>query len=297
MEQLPWIEFEIGEKYTNEKGVFTVVSIKDGQIVIEYEDGKRISSDIALQIRIQERRRWEMKNLEKKKTAATVKSKRSPVRKTEKIFPGLQPETFQNKTSGMKWRNREQLGGSVTTRLPSGRFNFNSWPSNRRNEIYWADVNHWKTTNISYPAKFFARADETSFAWGFYIERPDQTGIKSADWETFIEWLSAEENEKWIREVALEEGLEVYDNQQSCFCGVIKPRLADWAVEGSSVRDSADRLNACINSWQATAWLDLVFAKRIEKADAIGRADAITTDISRLFLRLLPLYEAAVSHL
>lgn len=297
MEQLSPIEFEVGQKYTNEKGVFTVVSIKDDQMVLEFEDGEKINSDIALQIRIQERRRWEMMPPEKKKKAATVKSRRASTRKTVKTFAGLQPDTFQNKISSLKWRNRDQLGGSVTSRLPSARFTFNSWSSSRRNEIYWADTTHWKTTQISYPARFFAGADETTFAWGFYIERPDDTGNKSTDWETFIEWLSIEKNELWIRDLALKEGLEVYDNQKSCFGGIIKPREADWAVEGSSVRKATDRLSTCINSWHATAWLDLMVAKRIAKAEAIKRADAIAGDISSLFGRLLPLYEAAVSHL
>lgn len=297
MENLSQIEFEIGQQYTNEKGVFTVVSIKDDQIVIEFEDGEQISSDIAFQQRIQERRRWEMMAPEKKKKVATAKSRRSSTRKTVKHFAGLQPDVFMNKISSVKWRGRDQLGGGVTSRLSSARFNFNSWSSGRRNEIHWADSNHWKTKNISYPAKFFASADEASFTWGFYIERPDQTGNQSADWDAFIEWLGVDKHEQWIRTVALEEGLEVFDNHKSCFGGLIKPREADWSVEGSSVRKSTDRLSTCINSWHPTAWLDLMIAKRIGKADAIKRGEAIAEDISILFGRLLPLYEAAVSHL
>jgi hypothetical protein len=78
---------------------------------------------------------------------------------------------------------------------------------------------------------------------------------------------------------------------------LIKPRQADWSVEGSSVRKDTEKLSTCINSWQATAWLDLIVAKRISKADAIKRADTIVGDISTLFSCLLPLYEASVSHL
>ncbi|MFZ5569848.1 MAG: hypothetical protein ACOZF0_05565 [Thermodesulfobacteriota bacterium] len=87
MEQSEGIEFEVGQKYTNEKGVFTVVSIAGDQIVIEFEDGEQISSEIAFQRRIQERRRWESIQLEKKKTAAAPKVRRASAKKTPKTSP------------------------------------------------------------------------------------------------------------------------------------------------------------------------------------------------------------------
>ncbi len=298
MEKISKIEFEVGQKYTNEKGIFEVVSLGGGQIVMKFENGEQIKSDIELQHRIQKRRLFEQLMQEEKLKPKPVKSRRSSTRKSEKkIYAGLVPDIFQAKISSTKWRSRDQLGGCVTSHLPTSRFNLNSWPASGRNEIHWADSAHWKTKKISSLAKFFACADETSFAWGFYIERPDDTGTASADWEAFIQWLSQEENDQWIRSIALEEGLEIYDNHKLSFGGVIKPRETDWLVEGSSIRDSANLLSDYINSLKAAAWLDLMIAKRISKADAINRTGAIVEDIASLFGRLLPLYEAAVSHL
>ncbi len=79
MEQ-PKIEFEVGQKYTNEKGNFTVVSIKEDQMIIEFEDGEQISSDVAFQLRIQERRWLEKMLQEKKKNSPAKKSgRKTPV--------------------------------------------------------------------------------------------------------------------------------------------------------------------------------------------------------------------------
>jgi hypothetical protein len=297
MEEIPEIEFKVGESYTNEKGVFEVISIKGDRMVIAFENGEELSSSINLQRQIQSRRHWEKAMREKEAESPATRARQKPRRKSANLFSGLQSEVFQNKISNTKWRSRQQLGGSVAAQLSFDRFNFNSWAAASRNEIHWADTSHWKSKKIPHAAKFFARADETSFSWGFYIERPDATGSESADWEAFIQWLRHPENDQWLREVAHQEGLEVYDAHKSCFIGVIRPREADWGVEGSSVRKSTDALGACIDSWMATAWLDLMIAKRIPMAEAIGQAENIADDIAALFGHLLPLYEAAVSHL
>ncbi len=297
MEKLPEIEFKVGESYSNEKGVFEVMSIKGDQMVMEFKNGERVSSDVNLQRRIQNRRQWEKSMREKEAASPPPQPRRKLSRKSEKSFSGLQSKVFQNKISDIHWRSRQQLGGCVSAQLNFARFNFLSWAAASRNEIHWADASHWKSKKISHVAKFFARADETSFAWGFYIERPDATGSESDDWKAFIRWLRRPENDQWLRGVARNEGLEIYDTHKSCFVGVIRPRESDWGIEGSSVRNSADALGTCIDSWPATAWLDLMIAKRISKEEAIDQAESIADDIASLFGRLLPLYEAAVSHL
>jgi len=273
LEEFPEIEFKVGESYSNEKGFFEVISIKGGRMVMEFKNGEEVSSDINLQRNIQIRRQWEKSMREKEAAAPPTLTRQRPRRKSAKSFSGLQSEIFQNKISDTKWRSRQQLGGSVAAQLSFAHFNFNSWAAVSRNEIHWADASHWKSKKIPHVAKFFARADETSFAWGFYIERPDATGSESADWEAFIRWLRRPENDQWLREVARNDGLEVYDTHKSCFVGVIRPREADWSVEGSSVRKSTDTLGTCIDSWAATAWLDLMIAKRISMAEAIGQAE------------------------
>jgi hypothetical protein len=297
MEELEKFEFDVGERYTNERGVFEVLSIerKSNEMVIRWEDGQEIKSDIELQLRIQKRRRREKMVQEREAESGSAKTGRTLTGKRAKPFEGLQSEDFRNKISRTNWRSRGQLGGTVTAQLPSDRFSFNSWAARGRNEIHWADAVNWKNERISHPAKFFACADETSFAWGFYIERPTSNDNGSADWDAFIKWLRNEENDQWLRGVALEEDLKVYDAHQSCASDVISPREADWGVEG--VDTSTDTLGAAIDSWPENARLDLMIAKRIPKEDAIARKKAIAENIANLFSRLLLVYAAAVAHM
>ena len=52
-------EFTVDEQYENEKGIFTVVSIQKHDMVIRWQDGEKITTDIKLQSRIQKRKQRE----------------------------------------------------------------------------------------------------------------------------------------------------------------------------------------------------------------------------------------------
>jgi hypothetical protein len=80
-------EFVVGEKYENEKGVFTVVSIEKGEMLIQWANGEEAQTSMEFQDRIQKRRHWEKtRQMEKmdavkpppKKTRASKSSKREP---------------------------------------------------------------------------------------------------------------------------------------------------------------------------------------------------------------------------
>ena len=297
MEEEQTIEFVVGETYENEKGPFEVLSIERDAMVIRWESGESIETTVSFQRRIQERRRWEQQMKEKTVNAASGKARRTATRKAKSAFEGFRPEDFKKTVSRTPWRSRSQFGGAVTSRLQSTRLNFNSWAAKRRNEAHWADMTHWKNKVVDYPAKFCARADETTLAWGFYVERPDSTRSSSPDWEAFSQWLGQEENDDWLRGVALEQGLEVYDTQQRSFSGVLKPQDNDWVlVDGDGTQDKMGRLATIIGSWPVDTWLDLMIAKRISKEEAIAQGQDIAQDVAELFGHLFPLYEAAVSH-
>jgi len=77
-------DFKVGEQYTNEKGVFKVLSIKGEQMVIRWENGEELKSSVDIQRRIQERRSQEQVAIEKKAEAAAAKPPRAAARKTSK---------------------------------------------------------------------------------------------------------------------------------------------------------------------------------------------------------------------
>jgi hypothetical protein len=59
MEPITEFEFTVDEQYENEKGIFTVVSIHKQDMVICWQNGEKITTNIDLQGRIQKRKQRE----------------------------------------------------------------------------------------------------------------------------------------------------------------------------------------------------------------------------------------------
>jgi hypothetical protein len=290
------IEFVVGETYENEKGPFKVLSIERNTMVIEWESGESIETTVSFQRRIQERRRWERQMKEKKAAASSSKARGASGRKAGSTFEGFRLEDFKKAISRTPWRSRSQFGGAVTARLQSSRMNFNSWAAKRRNEVHWADSDHWKKKRVDYPAKFFARADEDTLAWGFYIERPEAGREPSPDWDRFIAWLRDDQNEHWLLNVAREQNLVVYDAHRRSFDGFIEPGDGQWHLNGDAAASSKLRLIELIDQCPSDTWFDLMIAKRIPKGEAIEKGRDMAVDVAALIGELFPLYEAAAVH-
>ena len=69
-------EFTVNEQYENEKGIFTVLSIQKNEMVIKWQNGEKMTTDMNLQGRIQRRR-----EREKLMKEADENDKKSPSRK------------------------------------------------------------------------------------------------------------------------------------------------------------------------------------------------------------------------
>ncbi len=293
MEEGQPIEFVVGETYENEKGLFEVLSIERDAMVIKWESGESIETTVSFQRRVQERRRWERQMREKKAAASSSKARRAAGRKPGATFEGFRSEDFKKTISRTPWRSRSQFGGAVTSRLQSSRLKFNSWAAKRRNEVHWADSDHWKTKAVEYPAKFFARADMETLAWGFYVERPEAGRKDSPDWQRFLDWLRDDDNDDWLRGIAREQGLVIYDAHQRSTNGILEPQEEIWSPNDGADSVGHGRLAAIIESWPAETWLDLMIAKRIPKEEAIEQGQDLAADVAALFGQLFPLYEAA----
>ncbi len=76
-------EFTIGEKYENEKGTFTVVSIEKDDMVIQWASGEEAQTSIEFQDRIQQRRQWEKAKQEEKAAAAKPAPKAKAAKKSK----------------------------------------------------------------------------------------------------------------------------------------------------------------------------------------------------------------------
>jgi len=233
------IELKVGHKYENMKGVYEVISINGDSMIIRWESGEQISTPMDLQRRIIERMQTEKQEGDKKKIQNEPKEPKYKNKKfTSKYrakFKGFEESDFKTNVSETNWRSRSCLGGAVTERLYSDRFNFNSWAVYRMPAIHWADVKHRGRDDIRLQAKFFAQVDENYLYYGFYIERPDNPTDVKNDWNAFISWLKDAKNEYWLNEILSEHNLGIYDLEEKSFGGIMKSFNGKWKIHNNEI--------------------------------------------------------------
>jgi hypothetical protein len=73
-------EFEVGARYENMKGVYTVISIQNNSMVIRWNDGSEVVTPVELQKRIIDRMAYEkeLRLQQKEKEQQKAQNKRKP---------------------------------------------------------------------------------------------------------------------------------------------------------------------------------------------------------------------------
>ncbi len=295
------IDFKVGHKYENMKGVYEVISISGDFMIIRWENGEQTSTPIDLQRKIIERMQREKEERDIKKIQNEPKK---PKHKNKKFtskhgaeFKGFKESDFKKNVTETNWRSRSCLGGAVTERLYSDRFNFNSWAVYRMPAIHWTDVKHLGRDDIWLQAKFFAQVDENYLYYGFYIERSDNPTDVKNDWNTFISWLEDAKNEPWLNEIVSEHNLGIYDLEEKSFSGTIKSFNEKWKMYNNKIHsEEMLSLSNFLDKLPKKCWLDLHIAKKVNKDEVLIKGEKIADDISALFEILMPLYEASTAH-
>jgi len=291
MEQESRFEFVVDEKYENEKGIFTVLSIHRSEMVIRWDSGEEMRTDIELQRNIQSRREWEKVQLEKEAQTALNKRK-AGARKA--AFEGFKETDFKNSASGTKWRGRNQLGGAVTHRLPESRLTINSWAFANKPEMHWMDTAHHKRNSGDSRAKLFARLDPASLRYGFSIGRVAGEDDTSSNWENFMQWLAEEDNTAVVHSLALEHELTI-GNKTDPDGKAINPVKGGWRVGDAKKKQPIEKLSDFIDALGADGDLSLEVARTVTKEDAMAGGKEIAAELSNLFSHLMPLYRGALT--
>lgn len=286
------IEFVVDEQYENEKGIFTVLSIHRNEMVIRWESGEEIRTDIELQRNIQARRQWEQLQVENAAKVGKAGGGKYGSTKGSLAFNGLQAGDFKNSASGTKWRGRAQLGGEVTHRLPESRFDFNSWAFGNKPEMHWLDTQHQKSDGIEIGAKFFLRVDHETMWLGFSIVRPDLKSGADQCWNSFIEWLNQEENDRHLLTLAGENNLTI-SNRADPQTTVLSSKDGAWQLDDGKKHKSFGSITEFIGTIPETGPIDIEIAKQKDKKEALAAGKHIAEDVAKLFTRLMPLYHAA----
>jgi hypothetical protein len=291
MEQDNQFEFVIDEKYENEKGIFTVLSIHKSEMVIQWESGEEMRTDIELQRNIQSRREWE-KVQEEKDTKVAKSKPKAGAQKTG--FEGFNESDFKNTASGTKWRGRNQLGGAVTKNLMESKFTMNSWAFANKPEMHWLDAAHQKRQSGDSRARFFVRLDPSALHIGFCIGKPMQEDAATKNWDNFVRWLTLDENAAVVHSVALANDMTITEKNESGDYP-ITPVTEGWQAGEGEKKHAVGEFAGLIEKLSGGNSGMLEIAKRMDKKDALARGEEVADEIAKLFSMLMPLYEGALS--
>jgi hypothetical protein len=294
------LQFEVGSRYENEKGVYEVLSIDktEDMMVIQWESGKEIPTQMSFQRQILERRQILKDLAETKKKSG--RPKRAKNRSGSGVaFDGFKESDFSEKVKGTTWRTKKALGGAVAALFETDGLQFNSWAVTRMPMIHWQDIGHHALEDQGLQAKLFARLDESNLYYGFYIERSNeksQSEIKE-DWSGFLEWLQIPENESWLREAMEKNQLCVYDQYggDRPFAGKISVVDGNWNLVDGNEKEDISSLAGFLEQLPRTHALDLQIAKIVGKEDVLSRGGKVAEDIAGIFEILMPLYTAAIT--
>lgn len=284
-------EFNVDKHYENEKGVFRVVSIHGDEMIIRWESGEEIRTEIELQRRIAERRQREKR--ERETAGKPFTQSTSTQEKT--VFSGFVPADFKKSGSGTKWRSRSQLGTAVARKIDTTEFKFNSWAFGNKPEMHVQDIEHHGHEEADYQARFFVRVDGQALYYGFRVARPDTKKGTSPDWNAFSAWLSQQENEQILHATAVRDNLSLC-NLASPSSGSLLALDVGWGADKSGREPCKEALKGYIDETPQTRPFDLQLTGTIDKDAAVACGLDIIGNIAQLFTRLLPLYQAAVSH-
>ncbi len=293
------IQFEVGQKYENVKGIYEVISVEDDMMTIQWETGEQTSTSVDLQTRIIERIQLEKEIREEKRAPKGRRKGRGSLSKMGQEFKGFAESDFKTTISGTKWRNRNYLGGAVTKRLGSVKLLINSWAVSRKTAIHWQDMSHHRLKDSRTQAKFFALIDATDLSYGFYIERGNQNDLDTSDWNAFVAWLKKENNEALLNKIVSEHHLRIDDKSGKSIIGQIDAHDGKWTIkkhrDGEGAGEEIGSLAEFFETVPADAEIEFQIYQKAAKAEILAQGDKIADDISTLFGILMPFYEASVT--
>ncbi|MDY6837253.1 MAG: hypothetical protein SWH78_04680 [Thermodesulfobacteriota bacterium] len=286
------VQFQVGSTYENEKGIYEVLSLdeRSDAMAIKWESGEEVTTTMALQRGILERRRFEFEAA----TAAKKPRGRKAPSFTITPFEGFHENDFTGSVADTKWRTQKALGGTVITLLTSDDPQVSSRAVFGTPEVHWTGVEGPRDPQ-GLDAKLFVRLDKENLYYGFHVERSDEESQAEDDWHGFVEWLSDEENESWLKEIAGKYDLCIQDTKEDerPFDGKITVADGCWCLKSGGDAKNVASLGAFLKDLPPTASVDLQIAKTTGKDDTIARGGKIAGDISGLFDALMPLYKAS----
>ena len=297
--------FELGKKYRNEIGEYTVIELDWPNMVIQFADGNRISSPVTLQQRIWERLQEE-RQIRKRRAADKSSASKSTRNKSRsrygRNFHGLVDSDFGPSLAGTSWRRKEELGGLLAV-YTSERTDdlYDSSPVARRSEVHIVKPQYYRAKEKRRAAKFLFALSPADAFFGFYIEKSDKPMDETWDWLRFADALETDTQLQAGVTVAMERlGLNWFylmddDEGVGKWCAVAEDGPIQLHGEGENNSVNWRAFVADLKALPADVWCNLYLGKSVEKAQAIDKGVGIANEAATVFAALAPLYIASIN--
>lgn len=283
-------DFKVGDRHENRKGPYEVISVSGQSMTIRWDTGEEVQTDMKGQAKV-------LANMQRELQASSSKSHRGPDWYGEQ-FTGLQDHDFNQDVTGTRWRSREMFGGLVARNIAAGDLDFNSWAIYGSPIVHWADIKRYRRKDAHYQAKMLGMAREDGFCAGFVVERSENPAESREDWNSFVAWLSTEENA--LRQVVEQYQLSVYDPYRTwdgVFKGVITATNGLWyyQAEQGEAPVALPSIHKVLSNIGNDTWLDLFIVKKYTKEEAVARGRNLGVEIGEMLSALVPVYMASTS--
>ena len=287
------LKFEVGSMYENMKGVYEVISIDSEEMVIRWNNGREVATSIDLQSRIIERMAQEKEFQRQKEIEEQIKAEKNK-QKGISGFAGFFEGDFKNTSKNTVWRRRNHIGAAVSKGLHSEEIELNSWAVLMRPEVRWMEVNRHKRQGPNYNIGFLARVNDKHLYYGMYIQHsPADRDDELEGWSPFKLWLTGNENENWLKQVAANHDLTIYDASRKGFTRDIKFHDENWELNEDKADNKIESLSSFFAALSDAKPIDLRIEKMMTKEEAMSKGESIVGEIATLFNTLMPLYELA----
>ena len=302
------IPLELGGRYRNRIGEYTVIELDGPRAVIQYvETGERLEAETGILTRI-----WinicseEEPSVKDKKLACSNRKRRQGVSHSltkGSAFQGLAAGDFKEGVEGTSWRRREALGGFLARLLTDcDSAYYESYSVPRQPMVHIARPDYYGHKTKWREAKFFIKLDGEQATYGLYIERGDTPMDDSWHWPRFLR--SLRRSEELRSEV--EDAVARCDLHWKWYVwkdGGLVARV--FREEGAWSWVDANDGGREILPWEvfldrlegadANKWCDLYLCRDMPGEEALALGVQLVDPVTDAFVALLPLYGAAVS--
>ena len=281
--------FNVGDRFENRKGPYEVISVDGPYMVIRWDNGEEIRTDVKGQAKV-------LRNMQLEIETPKQKRRSTPAWFGES-FAGLQEHEFGQDVTGTHWRAREMLGGLVTHSIEAQGLQLNSWSIYKRPEVQIADVVAYGRYEAHFQAKLFLAMMHGDLWAGLLIERSNNLVEPRHDWNAFVQWISTHEAD--LRAVVEQHGLSIFDPYATwtgVFKGIVTANDGQWLYQreeqGHPVLLAS--LSEVLHSLDNNQWLNFIIAHGYPKHYAIERGRAIGTEIGSMLNALVPAYRGSI---